>query len=99
MPLYDYLYVDLPKVISIYSQITGGIVESRETTREHARSADNKRNYDFKVFRHDAGGTTNDKNGVKEVIKPHHSLLAELESELIAQGYLLDLTTESPRLS
>ncbi len=32
MPLYDYLYVDLPKVISLYSQITGGIVESRETT-------------------------------------------------------------------
>lgn len=96
MPLYDYLYVDLPKVISIYSQITGGIVESRETTREHARSADNKRNYDFKVFRHDAGGTANDRNGVKELIKPHHSLLAELESELVAQGYLLDLTTQTP---
>ena len=92
MPLYDYLYVDLPKVISLYSQITGGVVESRETTLEHARSADNKRHYDFKVFRHDAGGTENDKSGLKEFIKPHHSLLAELEHELATKGYLLDLT-------
>jgi hypothetical protein len=96
MPLYDYLYVDLPKVISLYSQITGGVVESREATQEHARSADNKRNYDFKVFRHDAGGTENDKGGIKEFIKPHHSLLAELESELAAKGYLLDLTKQVP---
>lgn len=96
MPLYDYLYVDLPKVISLYSQITGGIVESRESTQEYSRSNDNKRNYDFKVFRHDAGGTENDKDGIKEVIKPHHSLLAELESELAINGYLLDFTTQEP---
>lgn len=94
MPLYDYLYVDLPKVISLYSQIIGGVVESRETTQEHARTADNKRAYDFKVFRHDAGGTDNDRSGTKEVIKPHHSLLAELEHELVAQGYLLDFTRQ-----
>jgi len=93
MPLYDYLYVDLPKVISLYSQITGGVVESRETTLEHARSADNKRNYDFKVFRHDAGGNESDKSGIKEFIKPHHSLLVELEHELAAQGYLLELAS------
>lgn len=99
MPLYDYLYVDLPKVISLYSQITGGVVESRETTTEHARSADNKRNYDFRVFRHDAGGTENDKNGIKEFIKPHHSLLVELENELAVQGYLLDMTKQVSGLS
>jgi hypothetical protein len=40
MPLYDYLYVDLPKVISLYSQITGGVVESRESTQENSRSAE-----------------------------------------------------------
>lgn len=91
MPLYDYLYVDLPKVISLYSQLTGGVVESRETTHEHAKTADNKRAYDFRVFRHDAGGTANDKSGTKELIKPHHAVLAELEEELTRQGYLLDL--------
>lgn len=92
MPLYDYLYVDLPKVISLYSQLTGGIVESREVMQERAKSADNKRVYDFKVFRHDAGGTGNDKTGTKEVVKPHHSVLRELEEELASCGYLLDLT-------
>jgi hypothetical protein len=91
MPLYDYLYVDLPKVISLYSQLTGGVVESRETTHEHGRTADNKRAYDFKIFRHDAGGTADNRSGTRELIKPHHAVLAELEAELTRQGYLLDL--------
>lgn len=91
MPLYDFLYVDLPKVISLYSQLTGGVIESRETTHEHGKTADNKRAYDFKVFRHDAGGTANDRSGTKELVKPHHAVLADLEVELIRQGYLMDL--------
>lgn len=95
MPLYDYLYVDLPKVISLYSQLTGGVVESRETTHEHARNADNKRVYDFRIFRHDAGGTVNDKSGTRELVKPHHAVLVELEQELVQQGYLLDLSAGS----
>lgn len=91
MILYDYLYVDLPRVVSLYSQLTGGIIESRETTKEHAQSSDNKRAYDFKILKHDAGGTANDKNGIKETIKPHHSILIELEDELKKQGFLLDI--------
>lgn len=51
MQLYDFIYVDLEKVISIYSQMTGGIVEVLERSTENSRSADNKRNYDFKVLR------------------------------------------------
>jgi len=46
MQLYDFIYVDLEKVISIYSQMTGGIVEVLERSTENSRSADNKRNYD-----------------------------------------------------
>lgn len=92
MQLYDFIYVDLEKVISIYSQMTGGIVEVLERSTENSRSADNKRNYDFKVFKHDAGGTTNDKSALKEVVKPHHALLAETEDALAANGYLVDLT-------
>jgi hypothetical protein len=92
MQLYDFIYVDLEKVISIYSQMTGGIVEALERSTENSRSADNKRNYDFKVFKHDAGGTTNDRSAVKEIIKPHHALLAETEEALATNGYLIDLT-------
>lgn len=72
--------------------MTGGIVEVIERSKEHSRSADNKRNYDFKVFKHDAGGTENEKGTSKETIKPHHSLLKELEDALATQGYLVDVT-------
>lgn len=92
MKINDFIYVDLEKVISIYSQMTGGIVEVLERSTENSRSADNKRNYDFKVFKHDAGGTKNDKSALKEVVKPHHALLAETEDALAANGYLVDLT-------
>lgn len=78
--LYDYLYVDLDKTISLYSQLTGGVVELRETQ------------YDFKVFKHGAGGTSQDKEQNKATIKPHHALLQELEQELTSSGYLLDLS-------
>lgn len=91
MNLYDYLYVDLDKAISLYSQLTGGIVELRETQSERNTTSDNKRNYDFKVFKHDAGGTTQNKDQDKATIKPHHALLQELEAELMSSGYLLDL--------
>jgi hypothetical protein len=90
--LYDYLYVDLDKVISLYSQLTGGVVELRETQSERGFSSDNKRNYDFKVFKHDAGGTTENKEQDKTTIKPYHALLQELETELSSSGYLLDLS-------
>jgi hypothetical protein len=92
MKLYDFIYVDLEKIISIYSQMTGGIVELLEKSVENSRTADNKRNYDFKVFKHDAGGTKNDANFVKEVIKPHHALLSETEELLAKNGFLIDLT-------
>jgi len=91
MSLYDYLYVDLEKAISLYSQLTGGVVELRETQSEKGSLSDNKRNYDFKVFKHDAGGTSHEKEQDKATIKPHHALLQELEEELSASGYLFDL--------
>ncbi|MCC8913488.1 hypothetical protein LOF27_08865 [Xanthomonas euvesicatoria] len=92
MNLYDYIYVDLDKVISLYSQMTGGVVEVIERNAETSRSSHNKRNYDFKVFKHDAGGTEIDKRTSRETIKPHHALLKEMEDALGAEGYLVDLT-------
>lgn len=57
MNLYDYIYVDTEKLTSVYSQLTGGIVEARESVSETSQNIDNKRRYDFKIFKHDAGGT------------------------------------------
>ncbi len=91
MNLYDYIYVDIEKVVSLYSQLTGGVVEIRETHNEKSSVYDNKRNYDFKVFKHDAGGSSQEKEVYKDIIKPHHSLLQELEEELSSSGFLMDL--------
>jgi hypothetical protein len=99
MTLYDYIYVDIDKVVSLYSQLTGGLVELREISNAQVHSADNKRKYDFKVFKHDAGGTDEEKSASKAVIKPHHSVLTELEEELTGRGYLVDLTAPSPHRS
>lgn len=95
MALYDYIYVDLKKVISVYSQITGGIVEVVEHQSERISTDDNKRRYDFKVFKHDAGGTTSSHGSSKYSIKPHHALLTELEKKLEDEGYLLDLSSQA----
>lgn len=92
MKLYDYIYVDLDKVVSLYSQLTGGVVEIKETQSEKGSTANNKRNYDFKVFKHDAGGDTKESETYKEIIKPHHSLLQELEENLSSSGFLMDLS-------
>jgi len=91
MKLYDYIYVDLEKIVSLYSQLTGGVVEVIETHNENSSTADNKRNYDFKVFKHDAGGTSQESEVHKEIIKPYHSLLQELEQKLYSSGFLMDL--------
>ncbi|MGN7919870.1 DUF6414 family protein [Lysobacter sp. 22409] len=94
MEIYDYIYVDLDKVISVYSQMTGGVVEVLERNAERSRSEDNKRNYDFRVFKHDAGGSEFSKEASKQVIKPHHDLLKEMEEALASKGFLVDLTDD-----
>jgi hypothetical protein len=95
MDIHDFLYVDLNKVISLYSQMTGGIVDVIERSTERSLSADNKRNYDFKLIRHDAGGTAVDSSSSKMTIKPHHAFLKELEDGLLGNGFLVDLTDEN----
>jgi hypothetical protein len=48
--------------------------EIRETQYERSSTAHNKRNYDFKVFSHDAGGTVENRASVREAVKPHRGL-------------------------
>ena len=99
MPLFDFIYVDRQKVSSLYSQLTGGVVEVRETSSETGRDSDNKRGYDFKVFTHNAGGVDREKSTERATIKPHHALIVELEAELRNQGYLLDMVTSEGDIS
>ena len=91
MNLYDYLYVDLEKVISLYSQLTGGVVELIETQLEKGSGSEHKGSLDLKLFKYGAGGTKEEKEQDKRTVKPHHALLQELERELSSFGCLLDL--------
>lgn len=92
MRLYDYIYVDLDKVISLYSQVTGGVVEVRQMQSGSSSTAINKRSYDFRVFKHDAGGSSDKNESSTDTVKPHHALLQELEELLANSGLLLDLS-------
>ncbi|KMM74140.1 hypothetical protein ACP93_18095 [Xanthomonas sp. NCPPB 1128] len=92
MKIRDFLYVDTDKAISVYSQLTGGVVDVREHTSSRTSNFDNKRHYDFRIFKHDAGGSSTRGDSQKAIVKPHHALLAELEDELREAGHLLDLT-------
>jgi len=89
--LYDYLYVDLEKVISLYSQLTGGVVELIETQLEKGSAFEHKGSLDLKLFKYGAGGAKEEKEQDKITVKPHHALLQELEEKLSSSGYLLEL--------
>jgi hypothetical protein len=69
-------------------------VEVRESTNEHSKNKDNKRNYNFKIFSHDAGGSQQDTEGLRETIKPHHAFLRELEHQLEEKGHLITLPSQ-----
>jgi hypothetical protein len=99
MSLYDYIYVDLDKVVSLYSQLTGGVVEVIEKYRDQNSVRENKRNYDFKVFKHDAADNLEKNRGERETLKPHHSFLQELEEKLESDGYLIDISKDKKALS
>lgn len=91
MSLFDYIYIDIDKAVSLYSQLTGRVVELQQTQLGREGVSNNTRNYDFRVFKHGAGGTEQESELITETTKPHHALLQELEELLEQQGYMLDL--------
>lgn len=92
MNLIDYLYVDLEKVISLYSQLTGGVIELRETNRETTSAQERNKKFDFRVFQYDSGESSGKGISHREVIKPHHAVLQELEERLDQEGHIIDLS-------
>lgn len=87
----DFIYLDTDKVSSLYSQISGGLIQSIESVQSNTEDSKNLRNYSFKVFKHEAGGTTTELNQLKETRVSHHEIYNELESALFASGYAAEL--------
>jgi hypothetical protein len=92
MPLCDYLYVDTKKILSVYNQLTGAVVSAGDSAYATVNPAENKKKYDFKIFKSDSGNAAQEGQGAQEQIKSHHALFQELEEELVDQGQLVDLS-------
>jgi hypothetical protein len=87
----DFIYLDMGKVSSLYSQLSGGIVQSVEASSTSTENSKNLRNYDFKIFKHEAGGTETESQILKEVRVSHHDIYNELERELFEKGYAAEI--------
>lgn len=99
MNLYDYIYVDIDKAVSLYSQLTGGMVEIIERQNDQTKSQDSKRHYNLKVFQHEASNKSDKHQTSRETLKPHHSFLQELESELENNGHLIEISSSQNEVS
>lgn len=87
----DFIYLDTDKVSSLYSQLSGGLIQSIESVKSNSEDNKNLRNYSFKVFKHEAGGTTSELNSLKETRVSHHDIYNELEAALFENGYAAEL--------
>lgn len=94
----DFIYLDMEKVSSLYSQLTGGIIQQYEASTSLSSNSKNLRNYDFKIFKHEAGGTDSASQSLKETRISHHDIYNELENSLFENGYAaeigIDITKE-----
>lgn len=87
----DFIYLDMEKISSLYSQLSGGIVQSFEVSSTSSENSKNLRNYDFKIFKHEAGGIGTESEGLKETRVSHHEIYSELEQELFENGYAAEI--------
>jgi hypothetical protein len=87
----EFIYLDMDKVASLFSQLTGGIIKNVEASTSSSSNSKNLRNYDFKIFKHEAGGTDTDAHALKETRVSHHDLYNELETSLFDHGYAAEI--------
>jgi len=87
----DFIYLDMEKVSSLYSQLSGGIVQSVEASSTSAENNKNLRNYDFKIFKHEAGGVESESQVYTETRVSHHDVYNKLEKDLFEKGYAAEI--------
>lgn len=81
----------MEKVSSLYSQLSGGMVQSVEASSTSSENSKNLRSYDFKIFKHEAGGTGLESQALKETRVSHHEIYNELENDLFKEGYTAEI--------
>jgi len=93
----DFIYLDIDKLSSLYSQLIDGFVQYSEETVINSSDNRNIRNYNFKIFRHEAGSVEADSRQLKEVRVGHHDVYNRLEKELYCKGFIVDVGTDVVR--
>ena len=87
----DFIYLDLPKVSSIFSQITGGLVTGTEITTGSEKDQRNIRKYDLKIFTPEFGGAEKKTSQLVESRVMHHDLFNRTEQLLFDNNYAIDI--------
>lgn len=87
----DFIYLDLPKVSSIFSQITGGLVTGTEILTGNEKDQRNIRKYDLKIFTPEFGGTEKSSSQMVESRVMHHDLFNRVEKLLFENGFATDV--------
>lgn len=88
--LRDYLYIDLPRISSLYSQLTGGLVTEIAHSRTSEHDEKNIRQYDLKVFKPEFGGSKTEGTEFVETRVMHHDLVNEVEALLLKNNFCID---------
>ena len=89
--LRDFIYLDLPRLASIYSQLTGGLVTETEVSSGSEQDQRNIRKYDLKVFKPEFGGTEKKSERFVETRVMHHDLFNTVESLLFDKAFAIDV--------
>ena len=89
--LRDFIYLDLPKLSSIYSQLTGGLVTETEVSSGNERDQRHIRKYDLKVFKPEFGGVDKFSQRFVETRVMHHDLFNTVESLLFDKAFAIDI--------
>ncbi len=92
--LRDFIYFDVDKATSIFSQLSGGLITGIETRAEDAQDQRNIRKYDLKLFKPEFGGVQTSTQVQQESRILHHDLFSRIEGQLFNEGYALDVSAE-----
>lgn len=87
----DLIYFDLPKSISLFSQIDQGIITQSTENLEGGGNLNSSLGIDIKVFQAKIGSTLNDKESKTITRIPHHNLLNKLQEYIDDSKSYIDL--------
>lgn len=89
----DILYFDLPKSISLFSQVDQGIITQSTENIEEGGGLNSSLGVDVKVFQAKIGSTLSDKESKSVTKIPHHNLLNKLQESINDSKSYIDLDT------